>query len=326
MLTYYKSGTQIDYTNAGSAISAGDVVTSGDILGIAVNAIAASTGVGPLQISGIVKVTKTGSQAWTIGQPIYYSGSNTFTSASAGNTFAGLAALAVGSGAGETTGYLLLKGVAPTATALQLTSPNIATSIDDVNGNELFKLTATASAVNEITVANAATGSGPALTATGGDTNVPVTLAQKGAADVILGAATCTGLKLAASQPVTDANGNELLKFTAASTAVNEITVANAATGSSPSLTASGGDTNIGITLTPKGTGAITLDTKAAIGTSSAATIGFYGTTPASQAANVVALGLEGATQATTTEVRAISVAVDAILAAVKTVGLVASA
>jgi len=57
---------------------------------------------------------------------------------------------------------------------------------------------------------------------------------------------------------VIDTNGNELLKVTATASAVNEVTLANAATGVAPTLTASGGDTNIGFKLVAKGTGEIT--------------------------------------------------------------------
>jgi hypothetical protein len=60
---------------------------------------------------------------------------------------------------------------------------------------------------------------------------------------------------------VLDTNGNELIKVTATGSAVNELTVANAATSNSPVLSASGNDTNIGITLTPKGTGVVTSST-----------------------------------------------------------------
>jgi hypothetical protein len=67
-----------------------------------------------------------------------------------------------------------------TLTNKTLTSPKIGTSILDTNGNELALLTATASAVNEITLANAATGSSPVISATGGDTNVGITLTPKG--------------------------------------------------------------------------------------------------------------------------------------------------
>ena len=57
---------------------------------------------------------------------------------------------------------------------------------------------------------------------------------------------------------VIDTNGNELLKVTATASAVNELTLANAATGGAPTLTASGGDTNIGMKLVGKGTGEVT--------------------------------------------------------------------
>ena len=57
---------------------------------------------------------------------------------------------------------------------------------------------------------------------------------------------------------VIDTNGNELLKVTATASAVNEVTLTNAATGNKPSLSATGGDTNIGFELVSKGTGEIT--------------------------------------------------------------------
>ena len=66
-----------------------------------------------------------------------------------------------------------------TLTNKTLTSPKIGTSILDTNGNELALLTATGSAVNEFTIANAATGNGPTLSATG-ETNVDINLNPKG--------------------------------------------------------------------------------------------------------------------------------------------------
>ena len=64
-----------------------------------------------------------------------------------------------------------------------------------------------------------------------------------------------------------DVNGNsigdgtlELLSFSETASAVNEFTIANAATGNDPVLSATGGDANIGITINPKGTGDINLD------------------------------------------------------------------
>jgi hypothetical protein len=57
---------------------------------------------------------------------------------------------------------------------------------------------------------------------------------------------------------IDDANGNELIKFpSTVASAVNEITVSNAATGSPPKVEATGGDTNIGLNLVSKGTGEV---------------------------------------------------------------------
>jgi hypothetical protein len=67
-----------------------------------------------------------------------------------------------------------------TLTNKTLTSPKIGTSILDTNGNELALLTATGSAVNEITLANGATGNNPSITASGGDTNIGLALKTKG--------------------------------------------------------------------------------------------------------------------------------------------------
>jgi|694.fasta_scaffold48242_4 hypothetical protein len=52
---------------------------------------------------------------------------------------------------------------------------------------------------------------------------------------------------------IIDENANEQIKFTTTASATNEITIANAAAGNSPVISATGGDTNVGITLTPKG-------------------------------------------------------------------------
>lgn len=142
-----------------------------------------------------------------------------------------------------------------------LTAPKIESGgfIADANGNEQVKFTTTASAVNEFTVTNAAANGAPSIAGTGGDTNIAVTLAGKGTGAINLGQATCIGVKLVASQPILDANGNEEIKFVATGSAVNEITVTNAATTGAPSIASTGGDTNIALTVAGKGTGAINL-------------------------------------------------------------------
>ena len=67
-----------------------------------------------------------------------------------------------------------------TLTNKTLTSPAIGTSILDTNGNEVAKITATSSAVNEVTFVNAATGNNPSIDASGGDTNIGLALKTKG--------------------------------------------------------------------------------------------------------------------------------------------------
>jgi len=90
-----------------------------------------------------------------------------------------------------------------TLTNKTLTSPAIGTSTLDTNGNELFLLTATTSAVNQITYANAATGSGPTLTASGDDTNIDINITPKGSGQVVL-----DGLKY----PSADGTADQILK------------------------------------------------------------------------------------------------------------------
>jgi hypothetical protein len=68
---------------------------------------------------------------------------------------------------------------------------------------------------------------------------------------------TLTAPKFADLGFIADANGNELIILDTVASAVNEVTLANAATGGTPTLTASGGDTNISLDLVAKGTGTV---------------------------------------------------------------------
>ena len=71
---------------------------------------------------------------------------------------------------------------------------------------------------------------------------------------------------------ILDSNGNELFTFTATASAVNEFTIANAATGGTPTISATGTDTNIDITITPKGSGSLTISGTRAVRIPSGAT------------------------------------------------------
>jgi len=84
---------------------------------------------------------------------------------------------------------------------------------------------------------------------------------------------------------IADENGNEQIIFQTTSSAVNQIDITNAATGSGPSIAATGSDTNINITINPKGSGTVNLDTNVEVsdglielktGTGNVAKIKFY--------------------------------------------------
>jgi hypothetical protein len=121
-----------------------------------------------------------------------------------------------------------------TLTNKTLTSPKIGTNILDTNGLELLNLTATASAVNELTLANASTGNNPTISATG-ETNVGITLTPKGTGEVVIAAGnlnygatavTATGAELnysdlatlgtSAASKVITANANNLTTISGA--------------------------------------------------------------------------------------------------------------
>ena len=80
-------------------------------------------------------------------------------------------------------GMVTLTGT-ETLTNKTLTSPAIGTSILDTGGNELFLLTATGSAVNQLTYANAAADTNPSFTATGDSTNIGINFVPKGSGAV----------------------------------------------------------------------------------------------------------------------------------------------
>jgi hypothetical protein len=92
---------------------------------------------------------------------------------------------------------------------LRATSPRITTGINDSGGNEVILTPATASAVNQITVTNSATGNPVDIAATGDDTDISLTLTPKGTGTVNVagsGTAGILGLK--------DTNGSHYLNIT----------------------------------------------------------------------------------------------------------------
>ena len=128
-------------------------------------------------------------------------------------------------GFSTTEGDVTLTGT-QTLTNKTLTAPKIGTSILDTNGNELFLLTATASAVNELTLANAATGNSPVLSATGDDSNIGITLTPKGTGEVVIAAGNLNYGSTAVTATGAELNYSDLA--TLGTSAASKVLTANA--------------------------------------------------------------------------------------------------
>jgi len=109
------------------------------------------------------------------------------------------------------------------------TTPQLGGQLD-VNGNaigdgtlELLKFSETGSAVNELTITNAATGNPPALSATGGDANINLKLAGKGTGGLEIGATATTASKLILAED-TD-NGAHTITVAAPAAVTGDITL-----------------------------------------------------------------------------------------------------
>lgn len=125
---------------------------------------------------------------------------------------------------------------------LGITSDDVLTLA--LNGVDLFAWNgATASVVNGLVFTAAATGNPPSITAAGSDTNIDLELRSKGTGDVVLA----------------DSAGEEILVCSDVASAVNELQITNAATGNPVLIDVTGGDANISLSVTPKGTGSINL-------------------------------------------------------------------
>jgi len=104
---YVQEGRFLDYTPSGAAVDAGDVVLLSSMVTIAPRDIADLTP-GSVQVDGVWLVQKTTSEAWALGEPLYWvSGTGKFSTTKSTNKTAGFAAKAAGSA--DTTGYLLLR-------------------------------------------------------------------------------------------------------------------------------------------------------------------------------------------------------------------------
>lgn len=160
---------------------------------------------------------------------------------------------------------------ASTASAWVLTSPTITTKLNPTtddgaplgdtthNWSDLFL--ASGAVINYANGDVVITHTAGILTMGTGD--LRVTTAGTNTASVVtvggtqtLAGKTLTAAKIVSGGFLADANGNELIIFTTTASAVNEITIANGATGNAPSITASG-ETNVDLNIGAKGTGEV---------------------------------------------------------------------
>jgi hypothetical protein len=114
-------------------------------------------------------------------------------------------------------------------------------SLGATPGAESLRVTPVASSVNYMQVVGAVTTGTPVLSAQGSDTNISLRYQPKG-----------TGSSL-----FLGGDGTPQFLISSTATAVNFFQTYGAPTGSSPALNAIGTDTNISLTLAPKGTGAV---------------------------------------------------------------------
>jgi hypothetical protein len=112
-------------------------------------------------------------------------------------------------------------------------------------GSVGFVIAHTASAVNYLQVTGGATGGNPVLSAQGSDTNINMEIRSKGTGVLAL---------------YTNSSNLQFLVGHTAS-AVNYLQVTGGATGAAATLSAQGSDSNIDLTLAPKGTGNVRFGT-----------------------------------------------------------------
>lgn len=130
------------------------------------------------------------------------------------------------------------------------TTPQLGGQLD-INGfaigngtEELVKFIEIASAVNEITITNSATGNNPRITASGNDAAIGLDIRSKGAS--VINFDTASG-------------SNRQVQITNTASAINYITLTGSATGNATNISVAGSDTNIDLQLSAKGTGQILL-------------------------------------------------------------------
>lgn len=166
---------------------------------------------------------------------------NGFTTTTAGSVSSGAATVTLNSVAGYTNGEPVVLVIDPT----DPTKKQTFTGIVDTGGVQITSVVWTAGTNQShalgATVVDYATATHIAMMSKG----IKVNHTQKGN-----------------HKTLTDDNANEWIEQGSTASAVNQVKITNAAVGTSPIISASGDDTNIGLTLTPKGTGNISMTSR----------------------------------------------------------------
>lgn len=165
---------------------------------------------------------------------------NGFTTTTAGSVSSGAGTVTLNSVAGYTNGEPVVLVIDPTDASKKQTF----TGIVDTSGVQITSVVWTAG-TNQVhalgaTVVDYATATHIAMMSKG----IKVEHAQAG---------THTNITQADANYIKDTSGNELLKWSTTASAVNEVTIKNAATATDPRISASGGDTNVNLNLRGKG-------------------------------------------------------------------------
>ena len=175
-------GVSTDYSVVGitnTALGASNPSTVAATTITATSTVAATGAVTGSNLSG----TNTGDQTITLTGGVTGSGTGSFAATVVTNADLTGVITSVGNAtsiASQTgTGSTFVVSSSPT-----ITTPVIA-QINDANSNETLKLASIASAVNEVTIENAATGNAVHISATGGDASVGLHLAGKGASGYV---------------------------------------------------------------------------------------------------------------------------------------------
>jgi hypothetical protein len=160
-----------------------------------------------------------------------------------------------------------------TLTNKTLTAPKFADGgfIADTSGNEVLVFDTAVAAVNEITISNSSSG-GPTIASSGtSGADIDLLLVAKGSgvvkadgdevatltASQTLSGKTLTAPKFADLGYIADANSNELIVMATTTNAVNQLKIANAASGNPVTISATGDGADVGLNLVTKGSGTL---------------------------------------------------------------------